>query len=337
MIDDPLRLRRAVLVSLATALAASTAVRAQDANIPLPAAEIENQLATADFTVLRVQPSRGYNTERTYQLTVSLEDGGVTQWKFAPAAAGAEAFNNRPEYELASYALQKLFLDGPDYVVPPTAVRAFPLDVVERWIAMAPGTPNPVEQTFPEWRVTLAVLQYWLQGVRTVTNDEIEDEERFERDASFARHAANFNLLTYLIRHSDSNEGNFLISQDSANPRIFSVDNGVAFSSEVSDRGHHWRELRFERFPASSIARLRALDERTLQTELGVLAELQLRGGGFVPVERGPNLDPDRAIRTTDSTIQIGLRADEIRRLHDRLTELLKRIDEGRYTTFGEP
>ncbi len=36
-------------------------------------------------------------------------------------------FNNVPRYDLAAYELQKLFLDPPEYVVPPTALRMVPL------------------------------------------------------------------------------------------------------------------------------------------------------------------------------------------------------------------
>ncbi|MDX1396018.1 MAG: hypothetical protein R3195_16670 [Gemmatimonadota bacterium] len=337
---SPRTTRPLPLISVVAAARALTpaAARAQDSNIPLPAADIERQMATSDFEVLRVTPSRGYNTERTYQLTLTLaEDGSAQQWKLAPAREGADDFNNRPEYELAPYVLQKLFLDEADYVVPPTVARAFPIDRVREIVAMAPGNPNPVEQTFREWPLTLCVVQYWLQGVQPATNEEIDDEDRFEEDEAFARHAANFNLLTYLIRHGDSNEGNFMTSLDPANPRIFSVDNGVAFSSEASDRGDYWRDLRFERFPASSIERLRALDLETLQRQLGVLAQLELQGGRFVPVEPGENLDAGRAIRRTEDTIQIGLEEGEIRSLHGRLTDLLERVDSGRYSTFGVP
>lgn len=308
-------------------------IRAQDGNIPLPVAEIERQMA-GDFDVLRVVPSRGYNTERTYRLTVQLPDGSVAAWKLAPSPRGGESFNNRPDYELAAYHIQKLFLDESTYVVPPTVARAFPMELVENIVAMAPGTPNPVEQTFPEWRVTLAVQQYWLNGVDEATKDVIDDQDRFDSDAVFARHAANFNLLTYLIRHSDSNDGNFMISMDPANPRIFSIDNGVAFSSEESDRGTDWRELRFDRFPASSIEGLRALDFATLERELGVLAEFELQGGAFVSVAPSENLDPGRSIRRDDSRIQIGLRNNDIRSLHRRITDVIERVDRGRYTVF---
>ena len=42
---------------------------------------------------------------------------------------------------------------------------------------------------------------------------------------------ANFNVFTYLVSHNDENEGNYLISGVEDNPRVFSVDNGLAFDN----------------------------------------------------------------------------------------------------------
>jgi hypothetical protein len=57
------------------------------------------------------------------------------------------------------------------------------------------------------------------------------------------------NILSYLIEHKDSNVGNFLISKDATNPRVFAVDNSYAFGSPESDRGHDWRFIRVKRLP----------------------------------------------------------------------------------------
>lgn len=324
----------AVRIPLLITLGLPFTASAQDHNIKQPVVEIERQLTEGSFEVLNIVPSRGLPSERTYQLTVKVDDGAIAQWKIAPAPEGGEAFNNRPQYEVAAYVLQKLFLDEPEYVVPPTAARCFPLDYVEGLIAMAPGNPNPVQQTFNEWRMTLTVLQYWLQAVEVATQDVIRDRDRFDEDEVFARHAANFNLLTYLMRHNDSNDGNFLISLDPANPRIFSIDNGLAFSNEESNRGFYWRDLRFDRFPAKAIERLRQVTLEGLQLTLGVVAQFELRGGEFVPVEPTENLDPDKGIRHTESVVQLGLSASEIRNVNRRLAQLLEQIDSGRYEVF---
>jgi hypothetical protein len=334
-------LRQSQLSSvLLLALIAPTPIAGQDNIIVLPVSEIEERLGSQSFEILNMLTSRGLPSERTYAPIVRFEDGAMLRLKFAPAARGGEVFNNRPQYEVAAYELQKLFLDESEYVVPPTVARCFALDFVRRAIDKAP-TREAIEDplpTFDQWRMSLVVLQYWLSwNIEVADRDDIRDKERLENDEAFARHAGNFNLLTYLIRHNDSNVGNYLISTDSANPRIFSVDNGLAFSqrqSDESDRGTYWRELRIDRFPAASIERLRQVTLEGLHQALGVVAQFELRGGEFVPMEPTENLDPDKGIRRTDSVLQLGLTAGEIRNVHRRLTRLIERIDSGRYEVF---
>jgi hypothetical protein len=51
----------------------------------------------------------------------------VNVWvKWTPAPRGGAADNAEPRYEIGAYRLQKLFLDEPDYVVPPTVGRIVP-------------------------------------------------------------------------------------------------------------------------------------------------------------------------------------------------------------------
>ena len=330
------RLSSALLLTLI----APMPIAGQDSNVILPVSEIEERLRSQSFEVLNMPTSRGLPSERTYAPTVRFEDGAMLQLKFAPAPRGGEVFNNRPQYEVAAYEFQKLFLDESEYVVPPTVARCFAFDFVERAIDKAPNRQaieDPVP-TFDEWRMSLVVLQYWLWNIDVAERNDIRDKKRLENDETFARYAGNFNLLTYLIRHNDSNRGNFLISTDPANPRIFSVDNGLAFSHlarDESDRGTYWRELRIERFPATSIERLRAVTLEDLQATLGVVAQFQLGpDGNFVPVDATENLDPGKGIRRTPTVLQLGLKASEIRNIHRRLTSLIDRVDNGKYEVF---
>ncbi len=308
---------------------------AQDAHIRAPIADVERVLREGEFSVLQVVQSRGLPAERTYQITIQSPELGIHQVKFAPAPRGGGAFNNRPRYEIAAYELQKLFLDEADYVVPPTVGRCFTFAWVQDVVAKAPGNPNPPEKTFREWDMTLSALQYWLWGVETAEQNVIRDRDRAEEDEVFAKHTGNFNILTYLIRHNDSNVGNFMISQDPSNPRIFAVDNGLAFSSdEESNRGTYWRDLKMERYPQSTIERLRALTEEELHAKLGVLAQFEVRGGEVVAVEPTENLDPGDGIRRTDTVLQLGLTDREIRQVYDRMERLIRWMDDGRYETF---
>ena len=311
-----------------SAVAPTAHATVQDANFLLPVPTIEGVLRTGELEVIDVQPSRGLPGERTYRVT--LQSGShVLQIKYAPAGEGADEFNNRPRYELAAYAIQDLFLDEREWVVPPTAIRAFPFDVVRTTVARSGDAANPPEQTFAEWPMTLVALQYWLFNVDVP--DELEDRDRIEGDEVYERLLGNFNLFTYLIRHSDSNQGNFVQSLDPDWPRVFSVDNGVAFSSEESDRGTRWRDLRLDRYPASAIERLRDVSLEGLQARLGVLVQLELREGNFVEVEPTENLDPGRGVRHDGGRVQLGLTDSEIRNIHRRVVRLLEWVDDGRY------
>lgn len=313
----------------AAVLAVPMSAAAQDANFQVPIEEIEETLRSGELEVLALMPSRGLPGERTYRATIRSGDR-VFQAKYAPAPKGADEFNNRPRYELAAYEIQKLFLDPSEYVVPPTVLRCQPREVVQSTLDLAGNAMTPpAEKTFAEWPVTLVALQYWLRLVEEP--DKLKDDRRLKADERYARHLGNLNLLTYLIRHSDSNEGNFLRSRDPENPRVYSVDNGVAFSWETSDRGTYWRELRLDRYPAGSIERLRAYTLDDLERRLGVLAQFEVRDGACVEVEPTGNLDPGRGVRRDETGFQLGLNETEIRDIHDRLRRLIERIDQGRY------
>lgn len=321
-------LLRTAVVLAAFVAGGRPASAAQDANHLLPIADIERIFRAEPIEVIDVRPSRGLRGERTYRVTIESA-GQVLQIKYAPAREGADEFNNRPRYELAAYAVQGLFLDEREWVVPPTAIRAFPLEVVAATVARSGEGANPPERTFDEWPMTLVALQYWLFNVGLP--EELPDRDRLEEDEVYERLVANFNLFTYLIRHSDSNPGNFVQSLDPASPRVFSVDNGVAFASEESDRGTRWRDLRLDRYPAVPVERLRGVSLEALQARLGVLVQFELRDGRFTEVEPTANLNPARGVRREGERIQLGLTDSEIRAIHRRIARLIGWVDEGRY------
>jgi hypothetical protein len=296
---------------------------AQDINVHLPVALIEQRLGKDTFRILDIRGSRKVD-DRTSRATLAFPDSAVIVAKFAPAAQGGEVFNNAPRYEVAAYEFQKMFLDELDYVVPPTLLRVFDLD----WYK----TLNPdVKATFSKTRSVLTVLQYWLQSVG---QDSVFDMKRFERDTAYARHLANLNLFTHLVKHNDANIGNVLISTSPINPRLFAVDNGLAFGRDESDRGVVWRELRVPRVPAYTIERLRKITRDDLERTLGVLAEYEIRDGQLVPVEKGPNLNRGQGVRRKDNRVQFGLTRVELNGVEERLEALLKRVDGGRLKTF---
>ena len=139
------------------------------------------------------------------------------------------------------------------------------------------------------------MAQYWLSDIKVVA--DVYDPARFAADPVYARHIGQLNVFTYLIRHRDSNLGNFLIGKAEVGARVFSIDHGVAFASEDSDRGELWKDMRVNRLPADTVERLRQVTPQVLADRLGVLAQWHLDGRSYVPVAIGKNLFESRGVR----------------------------------------
>jgi hypothetical protein len=307
----------------ATTFLGTTRLAAQDTNVHLPVRVIEQRLSTDTFRILKIEGSRRPN-DRTQRVTLAFLDSSVIIAKWAIFAPGGEVFNNSPRYEIAAYEFQKMFLDEPDYVVPPTLSRAFDVD----WYRQLNADVRP---TFGGTKSVLVTLQYWLGAV---DNDSVFDLKRFERDTAYARHLANLNVFTHLVKHNDANVGNVLISTNAINPRMFAVDNGLAFGLEESDRGTDWRDLRVPRVPQKTIDRLRTITREDLERTLGVLAEYDIRDGVFVAAEKTENSSRGRGVRKNDEKLQLGLTRTDIDGVAQRIRNLLRRVDSGRLKTF---
>jgi hypothetical protein len=295
---------------------------ASDLNIPVPADALERQLATEPFRIVAAEISRPKaKGDITLKADVAFSGNPPYRVKLRRADPGAETFNNRPRYDLAAYELQKLFLDPAEYVVPPTALRT--VSVAE----LLPYAPE-ARPTFRGSDDVLIVLQYWLQEVKVVA--DAYDPALFGSDPGYARHIGQLNVLTYLIEHGDANLGNFLASRAERAPRVFSVDNGVAFAHNESDRSDAWKYLRVPSLPADTVARLRTLTQDQLQQRLGVLAQWRLEGDRWVAEPPGENRAPQRGVRQEDGVVQLGLTRSEIAQLDRRRMQLLRLVDERR-------
>jgi hypothetical protein len=314
------------LAMICMALGLSAVVAAEDLNIPRPAQEIERELAGEPFRIVSAEISRPKAAgDITLKAEVSFDGAPPYRVKLRRAEPGAEDFNNRPRYDLAAYELQKLFLDPSEYVVPPTALRMMPLAELVPWAPAA-------RPTFRGSDEVLVVQQYWLQEVKVIA--DVYDPQRFASDAVYARHIGQLNVLTCLIEHGDSNVGNFLISRAETGPRVFSIDNGVAFAFNESDRAHLWRDLRVDRLPADTVERLRAVTEDELQRRLGALAQWRLVEGRWVAEPPGENLGAGRGVRNANGTVQLGLTRAEIGRIWRQSQRLLEQVDRGKVQTF---
>ena len=301
----------------------------QDANITLPIPEIERQLAAKTMVIQGAEISRPKaKGDITLRADVSFDGAAPMRVKLRKAEPGADEFNNVPRYDLAAYELQKLLLDPPEYVVPPTTLRMVPYADFHKY-------SSEVKRTFPPGDEVLGVVQYWLSDIKVIA--DVYDPERFDRDPVYARHIGQLNIFTHLIQHRDSNAGNFLIGRAETGPRVFSIDHGVAFASSESDRGMLWKDMRVNRVPADAVARLRALNKDILRDRLGVLAQWQLVDYHWLPAPPGENLSPRQGVRRKHDRLQMGLTLMEIDSIDRIRTKLLERIDRGEITTVEPP
>jgi hypothetical protein len=317
------------LFAAALLLVLGAAAAAQDANIGQPIADLEQLFAAEPLVIAQAEISRPKaKGDITLRADVSFGGAPPLRVKLRRADPGADSFNNVPRYDLAAYELQKLFLDPAEYVVPPTALRMVPLADFAKYV------PS-VKRTFSVADQVLAVVQYWLSDIMVVA--DVYSPERFAADPLYARHIGQLNVLTYLIRHRDSNLGNFLLGKAEVGARVFSIDHGVAFASAESDRGDVWKDMRVNQLPADTVERLRHVTPQLLTDRLGVLAQWQLEGRSYVPVASGKNLGENRGVRREGNELQMGLTKFEIRELNRLLTKLLERVDRGEITLVPAP
>ena len=296
---------------------------AQDTNIIYPIDYIE-ELLVSDPYQIRIARDVRFKGDKTKTSIFVANDTTFIRIKFKSAVPGGEEFNNEPRYDVAAYRLQKLFLDPENYVVPPSLLRTMPLQNCQK-------IDENALATFQHCDDVILSIQYWMENL---THEDIYNKNRFATDSLYARHFANFNIFTYLIKHNDSNVGNALISTDPNNPRVFAVDNDVAFAADMSARGTEWRNLKVKRLPKATIDRLREIQLEDLQRELSVVAQFQLVDGKLVPMELNETLNKSRGVRTQDGVVQFGLTEYEINQVYKRLEKLLEQVDSGKFQTF---
>ena len=321
--------RFAGLLAAPLLLGLAATAAAQDSNITQPIADLERLLAAEPLVITQAEISRPKaKGDITLRADVSFGGAPPLRVKLRKAEPGANSFNNVPRYDLAAYELQKLFIDPAEYVVPPTALRMVPLADFARY---SPG----VERTFSQADQVVAVVQYWLSDITVIA--DVYDPARFDADPVYAQHIGQLNVLTYLIEHGDANVGNFLIGKAETGARVFSIDHGVAFASEASDRSKVWKDMRVRRLPADTVDRLRKITPQLLQDRLGVLAQWQLQGTQYAPVAPGENLSVNRGVRREGGSLQMGLTKSEVSAVYRLLTRLLERIDAGEITVVAAP
>lgn len=293
----------------------------------LPAERITALLRGARFEVREVKGTQA-GISGAKVLVLDLPDEALTiRVKWKQSRRGGDGVNNTPRMEIAAYETQKLFLSPDEYVVPPTVGRCLPPGSFGE--ALSAG-----DWTFEGVPCLFGVLSYWIEGA---TDEGVMDLPRFAGDAPYRRNLGRMNLLTYLIDHRDTRPSNFIISKDPRSPRVFSIDNGLAFSGLRNPRQlflEEWNEIIVPSLPREQVARLRRLTRADLDT-LAVVAEYRVVPGGLVEVPKTAAFSRDDGVRRSGDVIQLGLMTEEIDDIEDRLVDLLQEIDRGWYPVKG--
>jgi hypothetical protein len=247
------------------------------------------------------------------------------KWKKA-LQVQVDGWNNSPRIEIAAYELQKLFLDPEDFVVPPTTTRCFSLDTY------VPVQAKP-ESSFMMARCVYGMLAAWLRDV--TLPKKLMDWEMFRDDPHYASQVSSMNLVTYLIQHKDVRSGNVLISSRPGPPRIYLVDNGLAFGVRLYNfMLPNWKKIRLPSLEKAAIERLRKVTRADLDA-YGVMVEMHVDEGGILQhAPLGENLDPGEGLRIEPGKLQLGLTRKEIDGIAKRIERLLADVDSGKLGTF---
>jgi len=295
-------------------------------DLPFSPAELEQRLKTASLVITAAEGAGG-GVMGAMKLSLLLAgDPRPLEVKWKEAPAGGDGWDNSPRREIGVYEVQKLLLDPDDYIIPPVVVRGVEFDVYRAVIAQPSAN---IDGT----RCVYGALAVWLSNATQPAH--VFDRTRFTRDDRYAFHFGNLNLLHYIVNHRDARANNFLISANPDNPKIFSIDNGIAFGRTLFNFfTWHFNKIRVDRLPQRSIDRLRQIKRADLD-RLGVLAELRTDPEGVLrDVPPGANLDPNVGNRVRPGIIQIGLTVIEIDALAARIQTLLARIDRGKLSVF---
>ena len=296
-------------------------------NWPMAPSELDYRLAFEDFVIREVKDA-GAGVTGAARFLVEFPDGQTlkVKWKRFPEGT-LDGWNNSPRKEFAAYRIQRWLFDEQDYVVPTPVPRCIPLEVY------APVDPN-AKPTVPGTRCVLGLFAVWMNDVEVVDDleDEIKEEGgRFNRDPHFAQHLSDLNLLTYLIDHRDGREGNFLISKDPADPRVFAIDNGIAFEGfPWNFFVPNWNKIRVPWFRRDPIERLRGLPGEEVD-RLASLFDLDADAQGILRLQQPTAaIDPNEGVRVVEGKVQLGLTTKEIGALKERIADLLADVDAGK-------
>jgi hypothetical protein len=211
-------------------------------------------------------------------------------------------------------------------VVPPTTGRCIPLGQYKKLV------DDRAKPTFTGTSCVFGTLSYWVENAESVRRI---DRRRFESDSIYRRAIADLNVLTTLIVHGDGHGGNFIAYKDPADPRVFSVDNGISLGvrNPLDWFQADWASLRVPAIRAQSVERLRTIDDEDL-IPLGAIEQYEKLNGQLYAVARVAPMAWTQAIRFVGQTLQIGMTRGEIEELQGRIDTLVKQVESGEVEVF---
>ena len=292
------------------------------------------KLLSGELEILGMAPTPSGQQDAKI-LTLRARPGGrdvVFRAKWRAQSTGGIV--NEPRKELAAHAVQKLFLDDAELAAPPTVPHCFPLDEYRAFV--------PDERpSFDGVDCVLGFLSYWLESVRTASaarkegllsgaGESFWDAARFEKDAMYRRSAENTNLLTYVIRHGDPHNAQFLLEPTPRGLRTYVVDNSIGFRSiknPIYFIREDWSQIRVPRLRERTVERLRALTDEDFAS-LATVTELERQGRQLAVVATpAPSKGDESAMSWRGSRLRIGLTRGEIDLVQSRVRDLLARPD----------
>jgi len=305
------------------------------------ATAVERLLRHPDLEVLGVSATPGgLHGAKVLTLAVPTENGRVVlraKWR-AHQTAG---LTNDPRKELAAYAVQKLFLEPHEYVVPPAVGRCFELDAYRRSVdAAAVASFDGIDCVF-------GYLSYWLEGVEDLEDaledgwldgESMLDGELFANNPLYRRSLADVNLFTYLIHHGDAHDEQFVLTLERHALHVYSVDNSIAFESFKNPMvllfREDWSRIKVPALRRQPIERLRRLDRRAV-SQLALIEQFENRAGLLIPEPPTPPVGrTDAGLRWLGDELKVGLTAHEIDGIWRRWRELLAQIEAGGIQVF---
>ena len=252
------------------------------------------------------------------------------KFKWKPAlseAKGFENYDNSISRNLATYQIQKLFLNPEDYVIPTSLVFCAPSETYTDVVGL---------EAIPQIEgsdCVLGNLSVWTLNAKIP--DSVLDKERFLTDPTYAYFISNLNILAYLVEHRDGRDGNILVSKDDSQPQFFIIDNDTTFGTNpYNPFANNWNIIRAPALRKETIDRLRELKREDLDF-LGVVAQLDRDSDNvFRNVTPGKNMGPKKPARISKDSVQFGLTKEQIHDVRKRLKKLIKQVDSGEIPVF---